>query len=59
MTRSFLFLSLAATPAVAASVEKNSPKPHKTSFALVLDAAGLQILRPDGTRSAAVMRCAP
>lgn len=40
-------------------VGEESAKPRKEAFTLIVDAAGLQILWADGTKSAVFARCAP
>ncbi|TLG73984.1 hypothetical protein [Methylocystis sp. B8] len=40
-------------------VGEESNEPHKDSFTLIVDSAGLQILWADGTKSAVFTRCAP
>ncbi|WP_424362645.1 hypothetical protein [Methylocystis parvus] len=40
-------------------VGEESAKPHKATFTLVLDPAGLQFLWADNSKSAVLTRCAP
>jgi hypothetical protein len=42
-----------------ACVGEESMKPRKETFTLVVDAAGLQIIWADGSKSAVFTRCAP